>query len=248
MNPAVRMRWDDLLFLHWPVDPQHLRALIPPQVELDLFDAKAWIALVPFRMEATRFRGVPALPGLGAFYECNVRTYVSVKNAVGNPVPGVWFFSLDAEHLLPVLGGRWLWSLNYIHSNFTVSKDIKTDIKTDSAHQPSGSIDYAMRRRRDATHRTHIRWTPGASLPPSEPGSIEHFLTERYWLYTLRRGRIMGGRVAHPQWSLREAHIDHLDDTLIASAGLEVLGQPLAWHSNTLEVQGWNLVSMDQVH
>ena len=245
MNPAVRMRWDDLLFLHWPVDPQQMRALIPPQVELDLFDSMAWIALVPFRMEATRFRGVPALPGLGAFYECNVRTYVRVNNAAGKPTPGVWFFSLDAEHLLPVLGGRWLWNLNYIHSNFTVSQ---TESQTEAAQQPSGSIDYALHRKRDATQRTHIRWTPGSALPPAAPGSIEHFLTERYWLYTLRHGRIMGGRVAHPQWSLREAHIDHLDDTLIASTGLQVHGQPLAWHSNTLDVQGWNLVSMDQVH
>ncbi len=42
MNPSVHMRWDNLLFLHWPVDPGAIRSLIP--AELDLNDGRAWNA------------------------------------------------------------------------------------------------------------------------------------------------------------------------------------------------------------
>lgn len=218
-----------------------MRELVPDELELDLYDNAAWIALVPFRMEATRFKGIPDLPGLGAFYECNVRTYVRTPDADGHMVPGVWFFSLDAGRLLPVLGGQWLWSLNYIHSRFTVENDAE---KT--------RFDYALARRRDNRQRTHIRWTRGQALPQSTPGSIEHFLTERYWLFTvhggIRGGHVMGGRVEHKPWSLRSANVELIDDTLLPHAGITTSGQPLAWHSDSIDVAGWNLLRMDRAH
>lgn len=233
------MRWDNLLFLHWPVDPSIIRPLIPAELELDLFDDRCWIALVPFRMEATRFRGFPPMPGLSSFYECNVRTYVRARGASGAEHAGVWFFTLDAERLIPVLGGNWLWSLNYIHSRFAVS------------HPAPGTTNYTLTRCRNAAEHSHIVWRRGEPIPRAVPGSIEHFLTERYWLFTKRRGVIMGGRVAHEPWSLRAAAVTRLEDTLIQSAGIRTpVGSgapPLAWHSDTIDVRGWNLVRMDRV-
>lgn len=234
-RPSVRMRWDNLLFLHWPADPSVMRKLVPEQLELDLFNDRAWIGLVPFRMEATRFRGYPPLPGLSSFYECNVRTYVRARDSRGREHPGVWFFSLDAERLLPVLGGNWLWSLNYIHSEFTVERD------------SSGATDYRLARRARRSQTSSIRWTPGKALPRSEPGTLEHFLTERYWLFTMRYGRLLGGRIEHEPWPLRSATVLRLDDTLVRAAGVEVRGEALAWHSDRLEVKGWNLVPMERV-
>lgn len=238
------MRWDNLLFLHWPIDPAVIRPLIPTELELDLYDNRCWIALVPFRMEATRFRHFPPLPGLSSFYECNVRTYVRARDSRGREHAGVWFFSLDAERLLPVLGGNWLWSLNYIHSRFTVTHE------RDSTGLPI-TTNYTLTRRRDANQRTHIAWTRGDPLPRAAPGSIEHFLTERYWLFTHRNNRIMGGRIDHDPWALRTATLTHLDDTLIRSAGIDLKGEalapPLAWHSDTLSVRGWNLLPMNRV-
>ncbi len=233
-TPDVHMRWDDLLFLHWPVEIAAMRALVPPELEIDTFDGFAWVALVPFRMIDARFRGFPSMPGLSNFYECNVRTYVRALNGDGQMVPGVWFFSLDAEHLLPVLGGNWMWSLNYIHSRFEVQR--KRSV-----------IDYQLQRRRSASERTHIRWERGEALPASEPGSIEHFLTERYWLFTKRWGVIKGGRVVHKPWPLRRARVEHLDDTLVASAGLRVQGEPIAHHSDSIQVEGYGLRTMASV-
>lgn len=202
--PAVRMNWDNLLFLHWRVDPSIMRPLVPPELELDLHDGAAWIGLVPFRMANCSFRGVPRLPGLANFFECNVRTYARYQG-----LPGVWFFSLDAQTRLPVLGGRRLWSLNYIHSRFQVDRH-------------SGTTHYSLHRRPGPWTPGHtcIRWRIGQPLPTSAPGSLPHFLTERYWLFTRRRGRILAGEVRHTPWPLHQAELVHLEDTLIAAAGL----------------------------
>jgi uncharacterized protein YqjF (DUF2071 family) len=222
--PDVRMSWTNLLFMHWPVDPALLRARLPAELELDLFDRRAWVAIVPFRMERCAFRGVPPLPGTRTFYECNVRTYARWRGA-----PGVWFLSLDAQSLLPVLGGRWLWSLNYRHARFDVRH-------TDDEH------DYALRLRAPwPSAHLRVRWRTGEALPPSAPGSIEHFFTERYWLFTRRRGSIMAGRIEHEPWPLRHALVEDLHDGLLPQAGLTVKGEPMALASEGVDVLGWKL-------
>jgi uncharacterized protein YqjF (DUF2071 family) len=230
----VEMTWDNLLFLHWRVDADAMRALLPSQLELDLYDSAAWIALVPFQMRACEFRGVPRLPGTRDFFECNVRTYVRHAGK-----SGVWFFSLDAQTMLPVIGGRQMWNLNYVWSRFDVRRD-------------AGTTDYRLKRRNvpglgdGIAAQSHIVWTPGERLPLATPGSLEHFLTERYWLFTLRaRGstaRVMAGQVEHAPWSLRRAAVDRLEDTLIQASGVRVSGAPLALASDTLRVRGYGLI------
>ena len=224
------MGWSNLLFLHWAIDPARLRPLVPEPLEIDTHGGSAWIALVPFTMTDTRFRGVPDLGALREFHECNVRTYVRYRGHAG-----VWFFSLDAASFPAVLGGRMLWSLNYIHSRFRVERS-----------EGGARTDYRLERRRGpwAPGRSRIVWRVGDSLPVSEPGSLEHFLTERYWLMTRRRGRasrIMGGRVWHEPWRLRSASVEHLDDTLVGQDGLVVEGAPIAHASERIDVLGWSL-------
>src|SRR5690349_2579316 len=97
---ALRMRWHEVLFLHWPVRREVLRPLIPRELELDIFDGWSWIAVVPFRMSGVRPRYVPAPM---AFAELNVRTYVKARGR-----SGVWLFSLDAASRLAVPAARWL--------------------------------------------------------------------------------------------------------------------------------------------
>lgn len=232
-RPSVRMSWTNLLFLHWRVDPTVVRPLLPSELELDVFDGRAWVGLVPFRMESCRFRGVPPLPSTVDFFECNLRTYARHRDR-----PGVWFFSLDAQTLLPVLGGRWLWSLNYVRSRFEVS----------SEDGPSGRrIDYALRRMPGPWPHAHARisWRAGEPLPGSRPGTLEHFLTERYWLFTRRRGRILAGRVHHEPWPLRSAVVERIEQTVTLAAGISddaIAGQtPVALASERVDVLGWNL-------
>lgn len=245
----MRMDWRDLLFLHWPIDPAAIRLLVPPQFEIDLFEGSAWIGLVPFQMESVRPRlfGIPTppIPVLApqAFPECNVRTYVRHRDR-----SGVWFFSLDASPLLSVLGARFLWHLNYCWSKFQVQRD-------------GDSIDYRLQRRRGKARcvrgaspswplpnphgepgRTHIKWTLGETLPPALPGSREHFLTARFSLFSLHNNVVLDGRIHHEPWALRNATLEHLDDTLIQTAGIEVHGEPIIYASDGVETTADPLV------
>lgn len=227
------MSWTDLLFLHWPVDPHEVQRLLPSGVEVDTFDQRTWIGLVPFKMTDCTFAGFGLVPGLRNFYECNVRVYV---RAAG--LSGVWFFSLDAANLLPVLGGCLKWNLNYVYSKFGVSH-------TGAVH------DYALRRRAGPwpSARTHIRWRIGAPLPTADAGSLEHFLTERYWLFTERRDGLHAGRIRHEPWSLHEAEVESVDDSLVAAAGFRSVtkGSYLAMASHRIDVCGDPLLPIAQV-
>src|SRR5918992_4461493 len=108
---ALGMSWRDLLFMHWPVRADFLRPLVPPALKLDTFDGSAWVGVVPFRMTGVRPRFVPPVPGMSAFPELNVRTYVTP--AATKEKPGVWFFSLDATNPLAVRAARWTYHLPY---------------------------------------------------------------------------------------------------------------------------------------
>jgi uncharacterized protein YqjF (DUF2071 family) len=227
------MRWLHLAFLHWPVDAQSVRALLPPGVELDTFGGHAWVGLVPFTMRDVRHvtpLGRVGVPTATHFHECNVRTYV---RAGPDGKPGVWFFSLDAASRLAVWGARGAWSLPYFHAQISL--------------QRSGEIiDYRVQRNGRSGSRTgrlHAVWEAGELLPPSPPGSLAHFLTERYCLYSARRGRILRGDITHTPWPLRAARLHALDDSLVAAAGLSVSGEPVVWHADTLAVDAQRLVS-----
>ena len=48
---AGTQKWKNLLFLHWEIPIDLAISLLPPTLEPDLFDGKAWVGLVPFEME-----------------------------------------------------------------------------------------------------------------------------------------------------------------------------------------------------
>jgi hypothetical protein len=69
--------------------------------------------------------------------------------------------------------------------------------------------------------RCTLRYGPiPGLLAPATPGTLDHFLVERYLLYTVSRGRLRRARVAHAPYSLRPAAFDSLDETLSRAAGL----------------------------
>jgi uncharacterized protein YqjF (DUF2071 family) len=107
----MTMSWLDLLFAHWSFPPELIRALLPPNLELDTHGGRAWVGVVPFRMENVGPRGLNWLPGVSAFLELNVRTYV-----VHEGKPGVWFFSLDAASRLAVQAARLGFHLPYFNA------------------------------------------------------------------------------------------------------------------------------------
>ena len=216
---AIDMVWKDLLFLHWEVDPETVQAQLPPGLEVDTFDGRAYVGLVPFTMDRVRLWSLPRVPGFRTFHECNVRTYVRHGD-----VPGVYFYSLDAANPIAVLTARLVWKLNYIWARFRVE---------------TRAGDVAYRVRRFGGSSATIGWRVGQPLPASRPGTLQHFLTERYCLYSARGGRVWRGAVAHDPWQLFDAEVPSLDEELVAAAGFGVSGPPLVYAAAPVEVTGW---------
>lgn len=222
----MRQTWGRLLFLHWPVAPEGLRPLLPPGLALDTFDGQAWLGVVPFTMWGIQPTFGPPLPGLRAFHELNVRTYVHRDG-----LPGVWFFSLDAASPLAVWAARTFYHLPY----FRAAMDLAAD---------GGVVRYSSRRRHRGAPAAHFRcaWRVGEPLPATEPGSLPFFLTERYCLYAARGRRLWRGRILHPPWPLRRAEILDLDSTMVESHGLpSPEGEPLVHGADEIRVEIWGL-------
>src|SRR6476659_8040843 len=176
--------WNDLLFAHWPVDTAALRRLVPGSFELDLFEGRAWLGVVPFTMTNVAPRFVPALPWVSAFPELNVRTYVTVGGK-----PGVYFFSLDAGNALAVGAARTLLNLPYYSAVRTVGTAGKM-------------VAYASRRY-SAQAEFVARYRGLGDRRPAFPGTLEHVLTERYCLYAVDHAfRAYRLDVHHPEWAL----------------------------------------------
>jgi uncharacterized protein YqjF (DUF2071 family) len=224
---VMAMRWHDLAFLHWPLEPGVLRPLIPPALELDTYDGKAWIGVVPFRMTGVRPRFVPSLPGLSAFGEINVRTYVTAGGK-----PGVWFFSLDAANRPAVWTARWAFYLPYYFAWISVQ-------------EAGGRIAYQSTRRHSCDAPAQFAADYGSTGPPYQAprGSIDHWLTERYCLYAVDGwGRIFRGDIHHQPWPLQPAVVEIQVNTMTAPLGIELPSvQPLVQFARRLDVIAWRL-------
>ena len=227
----MAQRWNDLLFAHWPIPAEAMARLLPAGLEVDTFDNYAWAGVVPFWMDRVRTRVVGdyslTIPSTASFCELNLRTYVRSR-ATG--LRGVFFFSLDAASALAVLGARTIFHLPY----FLASMQRR--------HQPDGAIHYRSKRlltrrsvRFEATYRSLVR-TP----TPSSAGTLEHFLTERYCLFTPHAGRVLVGHIHHLPWPLEPAEADIAINELPAAHGVTLPNRPPVLHfARRLEVYIW---------
>ena len=218
--------WQNQLFAHWRIAPDVMRAHVPAELELDLFEGVAWLGITPFLLTGLRLRGLPTLPIASMFLELNLRTYVVVDNR-----PGVFFFSLDAASQLAVLGARATFGLPYHHANMAlVNSDGWTTYHSNRLHD---SAELEVRYRRTAT-------APRRAVP----GTLDHFLVERYALYVLRAGNVMRGDIHHKPWSLYAAHAQFAANTIAAAAGLQLPDEePLLHYSERQDALIWPLVS-----
>lgn len=220
---AMVQRWHDLAFLHWRLPPRALRDLVPPQLELDTFAGAAWLGVTPFRMRGVRVRWLPPVPTATSFPELNVRTYVRHRS-----LSGVFFFSLDAASSLAVLGARATFGLPYHRARMRHEGDGAAGVRF-----------HSRRRRGDA--ELLVRYAARGPMRQREKGSLEHFLTERYCLFTVtRRGSVRVGHIHHVPWPLQDADVTIERNTMAAAAGIRLPDEPpLAHFSRLVDVRIW---------
>jgi len=215
-------RWTDVVFLHWRFPVEVVQALLPTGVVADVFDGSAWVSLVPFRMEGLGLPGLAPLPFVGAFPEVNVRTYVRSGDR-----RGVWFFSLDIDRLLPSAVARVAYHLPYCsgradHVRVGNSLSSRVDRRWPRASRGAAT---------ELLVRTH------ESIDCLDP--LVRFLTARWGLISSTwSGRLLYAPVDHPDWPMFRAEVVHLNDHLLAAAGLpEPEGDPLAMWSPGVDVR-----------
>lgn len=182
-----------------------MRPLVPVRLAIDTFEGEAFVGIVPFTMHGVRPRWAPPVPWLSKFHETNVRTYVHHDGRD----PGVWFFSLDAANRIACWIARTFWHLPYHHAR--MSLEVGAD----------GAVRYESHRRA-AGARFRGTCRPTGEVHAAVPGSLEHFLAERYFLYAQHRdGTLRCGQVHHAPYPLQPATLeDAWDESLLAAAGI----------------------------
>lgn len=223
----MKQVWHDLLFAHWRVPEAMLRPLVPGELELEQFGGQCWVGVVPFRMSGIRVRRTPPLPGLSRFPELNLRTYVTHGGK-----PGVYFFSLDAANLPAVWAARRFYHLPYFHAEMSC--------------EDSGCQILYSSRRLESTAEFRGSYRPIAEVRLREKGSLEHWLTERYCLYTTHGGEIYRGEIHHQPWPLQDAHAHLQVNTVADAAGIALSGPASSLlFARRLEVLIWPLRRTD---
>lgn len=191
----MKQQWRDLLFLHWPVPQEFLRDLIPEGLELDLFEDKAWLGIVPFDMKGVTARGCPAPSALCDFPEINLRTYV-----IHNGKPGVWFFSLDVPSPFAVWAARTFFNLPYFKAEVSSRSD-------------GGKIEYRHQRKALSFNADYCPLEEAFSAPET---SFEYWATSRYCLYSQSlKGQLYRGEIHHPPWPLQQAEVEILENSFL---------------------------------
>ena len=215
----MKQQWCDLAYIHWKYDPAVVQALLPDGIEVDTFDGSAWVGLIPFSMRNISFPGIPPVPYFGSFPEVNVRTYVK-----RNGVPGVWFFSLDVNRLIPAAIARATYFIPYCWGKATHRK-------------ANGRLFTSVTRRWPSKSSTKIELVLGEKI--DEPSQLAHFLTARWGLFSQGfGGRLRYAPVDHEQWTLHSASVLQLDDKLVTAAGLPTpVGEPHVMFSPGVSVR-----------
>lgn len=224
--PLMYQSWRKLLFIHWRLPPELLRQHIPAPLEVDTFEGDAWVGITPFVVRNLRPVFLPALPWVGDFNEINVRTYVHL-----NGIPGVWFFSLDADSVMAVVGARAGYRLPYYTAEM-------------SFREGEGIIRYTSKRTGNLTQPVEFRasWEKQETLGEAHSDSLEFFLVERYCLYAADEGKVYRARIFHPPWRLRTAQLHGFDSTMIEAQGLpNPNGVPLLHYSESQDAAVWPL-------
>ena len=203
--------WRELLFVHWSVPVEMVRPLVPERLSIDTFNGETFIGLVPFGMEGVRPWWLPF--GMN-FLETNLRLYVHLDGQG----PGVWFLSLEAASWLAVQAARIGWQLPYHHA--TMSTSHVGDV-----------VDYQSRRRGQDEAALQVRYRIGQPLGPSSPGTLQHFLLERYLLYATKGETLLRGQVYHTPYRAHAADILAFSEGIVSAAGMpSKLGAPPIVH------------------
>jgi len=202
--------WRDLLFVSWSLPIEEVRSVVPPQLELDSIDGRAWVSLVPMRVAGAHFRDVDPLPGLEHFCEINLRTYVKLGEE-----RGVYFISIDCADAIADWLGQKLFGAPFLRANIAMVEQ-------------DGKFYFLSRRTQSdmPTANFVADFQPAGDAFPTSADPTAQFLLERYFLaLSDKDGSVHRVNIQHPAWSIRRAETKISVNTVCA-AGRIALSRP----------------------
>jgi uncharacterized protein len=210
--PVNIHHWDDIAFLHWPVEPDIIGRRLPAELTPVTWDGAAWVGVTPFFI-TVRPPGIPFTPPRWAFPETNVRTYV--RDTDGRE--GLWFLHMEVTALWFVVTMRAV-GLPYVRRRMSVRIDGNRNVYESTPRSSS-----------EGGHRIVVR--PGQPLHPPSGGPFERFLTARWGAYHRQRPLLLYTPVDHPPWPLRHGEAETWEvDGLFRAAGLRAPDAPPVCH------------------
>lgn len=205
LSPLMEQKWRNLLFLHWEYDPEEIQKTLPKGLYVDCFQGKAYVGLTPFFMKGVKLKLFAAIPAVSDFMEMNLRTYVYDEAGV----PGVWFYSLDANSVLAVQMASNFFFLPYFYADM------------ESHMTPNQEIAYRCQRQH-SSYSAEFTYKAEGDQILAEPDSLEFFLIERYILFASKsNGELMLGRIHHAPYHISKALVPKWDDKVFEWDGLK---------------------------
>jgi uncharacterized protein YqjF (DUF2071 family) len=204
-GPLFVADWRRVVFVHFAVKPADLAAHVPHP--LDIVDGRAFVSLVSFSLERLRpGRLIPPRFGramLGPISQhafLNVRTYVRGPAGAGIHFLAEWINNPISVHLGPLTYG-----LPYRFANIQ------------RADLPAGGLTQIRVSDPDRGCGLGITvpFDPSIAVGPSEPGTLDEFLVERYTAYTHRHGVNRFFHIAHNPWDIARVDLVRTDTTLL---------------------------------
>jgi uncharacterized protein YqjF (DUF2071 family) len=184
-HPFLTARWHHLVILTFETPEAQLAPLVPAGCELDRWTGRAYVSLVALHMDRVRVARI-AVPGLTAFPQVNLRSYVRHANQ-----PAVCFVQELVPSRLLAAVARWRFG-----EPFAAGR-----VELNVADYAGGStVEY-----RFGIDRPHNRISVRGSLDSAVPSAatFEHWVKERArGCRTGRDGRLRTFDVAHPLWAV----------------------------------------------
>jgi uncharacterized protein YqjF (DUF2071 family) len=227
--------WNDVLLMHFAVEPHLLRRLVPDGLTLELYDGMAWLTVASLCISHVRPSGVPPMPGISYFSQVNLSTYVTAEGK-----PGIYYLSGDTTNLSAVWIARMFLRLQYWHASIQVSGATVKNRK---------SADAAIRFHASRLHgpaavggpaTLELAYTPLGEVQWARASSLDEFLVERYCVYSWFGRRYYRIETHHLPWPLQAAHVELRVNTMAEPLGLVLPAQPdLCHYSRALKMLTW---------
>lgn len=202
-----RQRWENILFIHFPVEAKEIRPYVPDPLLINEYDGSAWLSLVIFQAKHTGIIKTPNLFSYKDFPQLNLRTYVNFGRE-----KGVFFLSLHADDPLVVRLGR-LAGLPFLQGEMNLDNS-------------KGSGGVWTHTRGGKSHSLSYELTSPSFNP--DKGSLDYFLTEKYCIWMLKGKRILKLPISHLPWTLSRARVNLLGDSFLPTK--LKLGDPVTAH------------------